>query len=57
MFLIHPDSFSRLLVAITAKVVDMMNFFAVLGPLIKTFIQVALVLGPLSVLGLLFLLR
>ena len=38
-------------------VVEMMNCFAVLDPLIKTFMQVALVIGPLSLLGLVFLLR
>ena len=32
-------------------------FFAVLGPSIKNFIQVVLVIGPLSVVGLLLLLR
>ena len=34
-----------------------MNFFVVLDPLIKTFIQVALVIGPLSLVGLVLLLR
>ena len=51
MYLIHPDSHSRLLVVITATVVEMMNCFAVLDPLIKTFIQFALVIGPLSLVG------
>ncbi len=57
MFLIPPDSFSRLLVVMVATVVDKMNFFAVLDPLIKTFMQVALVIGPLSLVGLVLLLR
>ncbi len=57
MFLILPDSLSRLLVVMVATVVEIMNFFAVLDPLIKTFMQVALVIGPLSLLGLVFLLR
>ena len=48
MFLIPPDSLSRLLVVMAVAVVEMMNCFAVLDPLIKTFIQVALVVGPLS---------
>ncbi len=48
MFLIPPDSLSRLLVVMVATVVEKMNFFAVLDPLIKTFMQVALVIGPLS---------
>ena len=57
MFLIPPDSLSRLLVVMAAAVVEMMNCFAVLDPLIKTFIQVALVIGPLSLVGLVLLLR
>ena len=57
MFLIPPDSLSRLLVVMVATVVEVMNFFAVLDPLIKTFMQVALVIGPLSLVGLVLLLR
>ena len=57
MFLIPPDSLSRLLVVMVATVVDKMNFFAVLDPLIKNFLQVALVIGPLSLVGLVLLLR
>ena len=57
MFLIPPDSLSRLLVVMVATVVERMNFFAVLDPLIKTFMQVALVIGPLSLVGLVLLLR
>ena len=57
MYLIPPDSLSRLLVVMAAAVVEMMNCFAVLDPLIKTFIQVALVIGPLSVVGGVLILR
>ena len=57
MFLIPPDSLSRLLVEMAAAVFEMMNCFAVLDPLIKTFMQVALVIGPLSLVGLVLLLR
>ena len=57
MFLIPPDSLSRLLVVMVATVVEIMDFFAVLDPLIKTFMQVALVIGPLSFVGLVLLLR
>ena len=57
MFLIPPDSLSRLLVVMVATVVEKMNFFAVLDPLINTFMQVALVIGPLSLVGLVLLLR
>ena len=57
MFLIPPDSFSRLLVVMVATFVEIINFFAVLDPLIKTFMQVTLVIGPLSLVGLVLLLR
>ena len=57
MFLIPPDSLSRLLVVMAAAVVEMMNCFAVLDPVMKTFIQVALVIGPLSLLGVVLILR
>ena len=40
-----------------AKVVEMMYLFVVLNPLIKTFIQVALVIGPLSFLGVILILK
>ena len=57
MFLIPPDSLSRLLVVMAAAVVEMMNCFAVLDPLIKTFIQVSIVIGPLSLVGVVLILR
>ena len=57
MFLIPTDSLSRLLVVMAVAVVEMMNCFAVLDPLIKTFMQVALVTGPLSLVGLVLVLR
>ena len=57
MFLIPPGSLSRLLVVIAATVVERLNCFAVLDPLIKTFIQVALVIGPLSLVGVILILR
>ena len=57
MFLIPPDSLSRLLVVMVVAVVEMMNCFAVLDPLIKTFMQVALVIGPLSLVGVVLILR
>ena len=57
MFLIPPDSLSRLLVVMSAAVVEMMNCFAVLDPLIKTFIQFAIVIGPLSLVGIVLILR
>ena len=57
MFLVPLDSLLRLFVVMTATVVEMMNCFAVLDPLIKTFIQVALVIGPLSLVGVVLILR
>ena len=57
MFLIPPESLSRLLVVMAASVVEMMNCFGVLDPLITSFMQVALVIGPLSLVGLVLLLR
>ena len=57
MFLITPDSLSRLLFVMAFSVVEMTNCFAVLDPLIKTFIQVAFVIGPLSLLGVILLLK
>ena len=57
MFLIPPDSLSRLLVVMVATVVEIMNFFAILDPLIKTFIQVTLVIGPLCLVCVILLLK
>ena len=57
MYLIPPESLSRLLVVMAATVVEMMNIFAILDPLITTFIQVVLVIGPLSLVGVVLLLR
>ena len=57
MFLILPDTLSRLMVVMAVAVVEMMNCFAVLNPLIKTFIQFTLVIGPLSVVGVVLILR
>jgi multidrug efflux pump subunit AcrB len=57
MFLIPTDQLSRLLVVMAAAVVEMMNCFAVLDSSIRTFIQVALVIGPLSLVGVVLILR
>ena len=57
MHLISPDSLSRLFAVMAVKVFEMMSCFAVLDPLIKGFIQVALVIGPLSLVGVILLLR
>ena len=57
MYLISSDSLSRLLVAMEVTVFEMVNCFAILDPLIKTFIQVSLVIGPLSLVGVILLLK
>ena len=57
MFSIPPDLLSRLLVVMAATVVQMMNCFAVIDPLIKIFIQIAVVIGPLSLVGVVLILR
>ena len=57
MYLIPSDSLSRLLFAMAETFFEMVNFFAVLDPLIKTFIQVTLVIGPLCLVGVILLLK
>ena len=56
MYFIPLDSLSRFLVVMDSFAYRM-NFFVVLDPLIKNFIQVALVIGPLSLLSVVLLLR
>ena len=54
------DSFRltfKIIGCIGVAVVEIMNCFAVLDPLIQTFIQVALIIGPLSLVGVVLLLR
>ncbi|WP_036906409.1 hypothetical protein [Prochlorococcus marinus] len=57
MHFISLNSLSRLFAVMEVTVFEMMVFFAVLDPLIKGFIQVALVIGPLSLVGVILLLR
>ena len=57
MHLISPDSLSRLFAVMAVIVFEMMSCFAVLDPLIKTFIQFTLVIGPLSLVGVVLILR
>ncbi len=54
------DSFRltfKIMVVMAATIVEVINCFAVLDPLIKTFIQVVLVIGPLSLVGVVLILR
>ncbi len=57
MYFIPSDSLSRLFVVMADSAVEMMNLLAVLDPLIKTFIQVSLVIGPMSLVVLIMLLK
>lgn len=57
MYFIPSDSLSRLSVVMEDSAVEMMNLLAVLDPLIKNFIQVSLVFGPLSLVVLMMLLK
>lgn len=57
MHIISPDSLSRLFFVMAVTAFEMMSCFAVLDPLIIGFIQVALVIGPLSLVGVILLLR
>ena len=57
MDFIPSDSLSRLSVVMADSAVEMMNLLAVLDHLIKNFIQVSLVFGPLSLVVLIMLLK
>ena len=57
MYFIPSDSLSRLSVVMADSAVEMMNLLAVLDPLIKNFIQVSLVIGLLSLVVLIMLLK
>jgi hypothetical protein len=57
MYFIPSDSLSRLSVVMADSAVEMMNLLAVLDPLIKNFIQVSLVIGLLSFVVLIILLK
>ena len=55
--MIPPDSLLRLFVCIEVLGVEMMNSFAVLDPLIKSFIQVVIIIGPLTISGVVLLVK
>jgi len=54
---IFPDYLLRLLVVPFSIWIEMINLFSVLAPLIKNFIEVVIIIGPLSIMGLIFLLK
>ena len=55
--MISSDSLLRLFVVLEMMGVEMINSFAVLDPLIKTFIQVVIIIGPLTIAGMVWLLK
>ena len=55
--MIPRDSLLRLFLVLETKGVEMINSFAVLDPLIKTFIQVVIIIGPLTIAGMVWLLK
>ncbi len=55
--MISPDSLTRLFLVLTVQGFEMINFFAVLDPAIKTFIGIVVLAGPLSIAGVIFLLK
>ena len=57
MYFIPPDSLSRSFTLIAVIGVEMNNLFVVLDPLIKTFIEVVIFVGPLSIACVILLLK
>ena len=57
MYLIPSISLSILFFVMGDTLVNLINLLAVLDPLIKTFIQFTLVIGPLSLVGVVLILR
>tara|TARA_Y100001968_G_C18814628_1_gene461746 strand:- start:5 stop:211 length:207 start_codon:yes stop_codon:yes gene_type:complete len=55
--MIPPDSLLRLFAVMVIIGVEMINSFGALDPLIKTFIEVVFLIGPLSIAGLILMLK
>ena len=55
--MISPDSLATLFVLLVVMDIDMVNSFGVLAPLIKTFIQLVFIIGPLCIAGVVMLLK
>ncbi len=55
--IIHPESLLILFVMLDVIIVEMIHAFGLLDPLIKTFIEVVIIVGPLSIFGLILLLK
>ena len=57
MYMIPSGSLWRLFIVFSLIGVEMINLFAVLDPVIKTFIQVVIIIGPLTITGIILLLK
>ena len=57
MYMIPSGSLWRLFIVFSLIGVEMINLFAVLDPVIKTFIQVVIIIGPLTIAGVILLLK
>ena len=55
--MIPPDALARLFSILTVQRFEMINLFSVLDPAIKTFIGIVTVAGPLSIAGVILLLK
>tara|TARA_B100001250_G_C19124441_1_gene496786 strand:+ start:135 stop:341 length:207 start_codon:yes stop_codon:yes gene_type:complete len=55
--MISSDFLGRLLVVLRVQVFEMVNLFTVLDPAIKNFIGIVAIAGPLSIAGVIFLLK
>ena len=57
MYMIPSGSLWRLFIVFSLIGVEMINLFAVLDPVIKTFIQIVIIIGPLTITGIILLLK
>ena len=57
MYMIPSGSLSRLFIVFALMGVEMINLFAVLDPVIKTFIQIVIIIGPLTIADVILLLK
>ena len=55
--MISHDSLARLFIVLTVQALEMINLFAILDPAIKTFIGIVALAGPLSIAGVIYLLK
>ena len=55
--MISSDSLARLFGVLTVQGFEMINLFSVLAPAIKTFLGIVALAGPVSIAGVIFLLK